>query len=183
MLIVQRDDVIEYFAANTVDPALRHSALPRTRRLVRRGLMALARRNSKTSHLWEVARTLYPHEEAKRKAWMKMHQKLLDRGKIEKLVGVLRAIKSDNAEIAEKLRTEADYLERNRERMRYPTFRRQHLFVGSGVNEAGCKTVIAVRLKRSGMFWTVRGANAIVALRCCQLNGEFQNYWEGRQAA
>jgi Uncharacterised protein family (UPF0236) len=134
-------------------------------------------------HLWEVARTLYPHEEAKRKVWMKMHQKLLDRGKIEKLVGVLRAIKSDNAEIAEKLRTKADYFERNRERMRYPTFRRQHLFVGSGVIEAGCKTVIAVRLKRSGMFWTVRGANAIVALRCCQLNGEFENYWEARRAA
>ena len=134
-------------------------------------------------HLWDVARKLYPNDEAKQKAWMKMHQKLLDRGKIEKLVGALRAIKSENAEIAEKVRTEADYFERNRERMRYPKFRRQHLFVGSGVIEAGCKTVIAARLKRSGMFWTVRGANAIVALRCCQLNGEFENYWEGRRAA
>ena len=44
--------------------------------------------------------------------------------------------------------------------MRYPKFRRQHLFVGSGVIEAGCKTVIGSRLKQSGMFWTVRGANA-----------------------
>ena len=50
--------------------------------------------------------------------------------------------------------------------MRYPKFRRQHLFVGSGVIEAGCKTFIGSRLKQSGMFWTVRGANAIVALRC-----------------
>ena len=99
------------------------------------------------------------------------------------LVGALGAIKSENTEIAEKVRTEADYFERNRERMRYPKFRCQHLFVGSGVIEAGCKTVIAVRLKRSGMFWTVRGANAIVALRCCQLNGEFENCWEGRRAA
>jgi hypothetical protein len=135
-------------------------------------------------HLWEVARRLFPNEEGKQKAWMKIHQKrLLDRGKIEKLVGALRSIKSDNSEVAEKIRTEADYFERNRERMRYPKFRRQHLFVGSGVIEAGCKTVIAARLKRSGMFWTVRGANAIVALRCCQLNGEFENYWEGRRAA
>jgi hypothetical protein len=134
-------------------------------------------------HLWEVARKLYPNDQVKQKAWMKMHQKLLDRGKIEKLVDALRAIKSDNAEIEEKIRTEADYFERNRERMRYPKFRRQHLFVGSGVIEAGCKTVIAARLKRSGMFWTVRGANAIVALRCCQLNSEFENYWEGRRAA
>jgi len=135
-------------------------------------------------HLWEIARKLYPNEEGKQKAWMKMHQKrLLDRGKIEKLVGALRSIKSDHPEVAETIRTEADYFERNRERMRYPKFRRQHLFIGSGVIEAGCRTVIASRLKRSGMFWTVRGANAIVALRCCQLNGEFENYWEERRVA
>jgi hypothetical protein len=135
-------------------------------------------------HLWEVARKLYPNDEGKQKAWMKIHQKLLlDRGKIEKLVGALRSIESDRPEITEKIRTEADYFERNAERMRYPKFRRQHLFVGSGVIEAGCKTVVAFRLKRSGMFWTVRGANAILALRCCHLNGEFEDYWEERRAA
>ena len=135
-------------------------------------------------HLWELARRLYPNDEGKQKGWMKLHQKrLLDRGKIERLVGVLRALPSDNAEVAEKIHTEADYFERNAERMRYPRFRRQHLFVGSGVIEAGCKTVIASRLKRSGMFWTVRGANAIVALRCSCLNGRFEDYWEDRQVA
>jgi len=135
-------------------------------------------------HLWEVAGRLFPNEEGKQRAWMKIHQKrLLDRGKIEKLVAALRSSKSDNPEVAEKIRTEADYFERNRERMRYPKFRRQHLFVGSGVIEAGCKTVVASRLKRSGMFWTLRGASAILALRCCYLNGEFEDYWEDRRAA
>jgi hypothetical protein len=135
-------------------------------------------------HLWEVARQLYPHEEIKQKAWMKVHQKrLLDKGKIEKLVGALRAIETTNFQMAEKLRTEADYFERNAERMRYPKFRRQHLFIGSGVIEAGCKTVIGSRLKQSGMFWTVRGANAILALRCSHLNGRFEDYWEGRREA
>jgi hypothetical protein len=134
-------------------------------------------------HLWDLARTLYPHEEGKRKAWMQLHQKrLLDKGKIEKLVAVLRAIKSRHSEVREKIRTEADYFARNAERMRYPHFRRQHLFVGSGVIEAGCKTVVASRLKRSGMFWTVRGANAILALRCACLNGRFEDYWEDRRA-
>src|SRR6266404_2138463 len=135
-------------------------------------------------HLWQVARKLYPNDEGQQKAWMKIHQKrLLDRGKIERLVSALRSIESDNLEITEKIRTEADYFERNAERMRYPKFRLQHLFVGSGVIEAGCKTVVAFRLKRSGMFWTVRGANAILALRCCHLNGEFEDYWDQRRAA
>jgi hypothetical protein len=135
-------------------------------------------------HLWEVARTLHPNQAVKQKAWMRIHQKrLLDKGKIEKLVSVLRSIKSSLPEVADKLRTEADYFEKNAERMRYPRFRRQHLFVGSGVIEAGCKTVIASRLKRSGMFWTLRGANAILALRCAYRNGSFEDYWESRRAA
>jgi hypothetical protein len=135
-------------------------------------------------HLWELARKLYPNEQASQKAWMKIHQKrLLDKGKIEKLVIAIRCIDSANPEVVEKIRLEADYFERNAERMRYPKFRRQHLFVGSGVIEAGCKTVIGSRLKQSGMFWTVRGANAIIALRCCHLNGRFEDYWESRRAA
>ena len=134
-------------------------------------------------HLWEVARRLHPNNEGNQKTWMKIHQKLLEKGKIEKLVLSLRSIDADHPDVAEKIRTEADYFARNAERMRYPQFRRQHLFVGSGVIEAGCKTVIGSRLKRSGMFWTVRGANAILALRCCHLNRRFEDYWEGRRAA
>lgn len=115
---------------------------------------------------------------------MKFHQKrLLDKGKIEKLVASLRSIDSTNAEVLEKIRVEANYFETNAQRMRYPKFRSQHLFVGSGVIEAGCKTVIGSRLKQSGMFWTVRGANAIIALRCCHLNGRLEDYWESRRAA
>jgi hypothetical protein len=135
-------------------------------------------------HLWELARKLHPNEQAQQKAWIKLHQRrLLDKGKIEKLVGSLRSIDSANPEVLEKIRIEADYLERNAERMRYPKFRSQHLFIGSGVIEAGCKTVIGSRLKQSGMFWTLRGANAIIALRCCHLNGRFEDYWAARRAA
>ena len=135
-------------------------------------------------HLWEIARLLSPNDPGSQKAWMKVHQKrLLDKGKIEKLVLALHSLPHADAKVLEKIRIEADYFEKNAERMRYPKFRRMHLFVGSGVIEAGCKTVIASRLKQSGMFWTVRGANAIVALRCCYLNGRFEDYWDHRRAA
>jgi Zn-finger nucleic acid-binding protein len=135
-------------------------------------------------HLWDLARKLHPSNTRAQKRWMGVHQKRwLDRGKIEKLVASLRAIAATNAELSENLRTEADYFETHTERMRYPKFRKQHLFVGSGVIEAGCKSVVGSRLKQSGMFWTVRGANAILALRCSHLNGRFEDYWEGRRAA
>lgn len=133
-------------------------------------------------HLWDLARKLFPNQEAEQRRWMMVHQDLLDEGKVEALVAALRAIDSSNPELVEKIRIEARDFENNTERMRYPKFRAQHLFVGTGVIEAGCKALIGSRCKQSGMFWTVRGANAILALRCCQFNGRFEDYWEARRA-
>lgn len=133
-------------------------------------------------HLWDLAAQLYPNDAARQKRWIMAQQDKLDHGKIKRLVATLRGLPVTPTELAEKVRTEADYFERNAQRMDYPEFRRQHLFVGSGVIEAGCKTVMGSRLKRSGMFWTLRGANAILALRCCRLSGNFENYWEARRA-
>jgi hypothetical protein len=134
-------------------------------------------------HLWELARALYPSEEIKQKRWMMRQQSKLDDGKIEKVVRYLRALETADPQLADKIRIEADYFERNAARMRYPQFRRQKLFVGSGVIEAGCKTVIGSRLKQSGMFWTVRGANAVIALRCNRLSSKFEDYWASRSKA
>jgi hypothetical protein len=131
-------------------------------------------------HLWELSAKLFPNDERERKRWTVRAIDRLDRGKIEGLVKILRKLHPANAERIKMVINEANYFERNAERRRYPAFRAQGLFVGSGVVEAGCKTVIGSRLKRSGMFWTVRGANAIIALRCCYLNSRFEDYWESR---
>jgi hypothetical protein len=63
-------------------------------------------------------------------------------------------------------------------RMRYPEFRAQGLCTSTGVVEAGCKVAIGTRLKRSGMHWSVTGADAIIALRCCKLSGRFEDFWQ-----
>ena len=75
-----------------------------------------------------------------------------------------------------------DYFQTNADRLRYARFRSQGRFVGSGVVEAGCKTIVGHRLKQSGMRWTVRGANAIIALRCCEISGRWEEFWEARSA-
>jgi hypothetical protein len=134
-------------------------------------------------HLWNLARALYPNEETRQKRWVTRRQAQLDGGKIENLARSLRSLDAANPELADTIRIEADYFERNAARMRYPEFRSQHLFIGSGVIEAACKTVIGSRLKQSGMFWTARGANAIIALRCHRLSGKFEDYWASRSQA
>jgi hypothetical protein len=127
-------------------------------------------------HLWAVTRQLYVEDAPAQRRWVMVKQDKLDNGQIERLVASLHALERSHPGMAEILDTEANYFERNKERMRYPEFRKQGFFVGSGVIEAGCKTILG-RLQQSGMSWTVRGANAVIALRCCHLSGKFEDYW------
>jgi len=104
----------------------------------------------------------------------------LDEGKVEKIIRQARQLLPQAAEARKKAEAEIHFLEQNKEYLRYEVFRAQGLFVGSGVIEAGCKTLIGQRLKQSGMEWSLRGANAIISLRCTIKSGRFEDYWESR---
>ena len=117
---------------------------------------------------------------AETQQWVRLHQELLDRGDIEALLDAMRQLPAGDKTARKARRTSIEYFRKNAERMRYACFRSQGLFVGSGVVEAGCKTIIGQRLKQSGRRWTVRGANAIIALRCCQLSNRWEEFWEAR---
>jgi len=110
--------------------------------------------------------------------WMR-----LDSGEVEKIAREARTLTPKEPAARKKAATEVGYLETNKERMRYNKFRERGLFVGSGVIEAGCRHVIGLRLKQSGMEWSVEGANAIISLRCVTLSGRLEDYWEDRSAA
>jgi len=81
---------------------------------------------------------------------------------------------------AQKVEEALDYFVHNVERMQYRTFRRQGFFIGSGVIEAGCKTVIGSRCKQSGMFWGTPGAQNILALRCIHASRRRDQFWKER---
>jgi hypothetical protein len=73
---------------------------------------------------------LFPYDEVGKKRWVKRFQQKLDSGKIKKLVADLRSTPGANDELSQAVEAEAAYYEKNAERMRYPDFRRQNLFVG-----------------------------------------------------
>jgi hypothetical protein len=103
---------------------------------------------------------------------------LLERGEIEALVERMRQGLARGGQRRKEGLKRVEYFAQRKEQMRYGEFRRQGLFIGSGVIEAGCKTLIGKRLKQSGMFWSVAGANAIIAARCCLYSGRFEQFWE-----
>jgi hypothetical protein len=73
-----------------------------------------------------------------------------------------------------------DYFINNVSRMQYGTFRRQGYFIGSGVVEAGCKTIIGGRCKQSGIFWGKTGVKSVLALRCIHHSCRTNEFWKER---
>ncbi len=130
-------------------------------------------------HVSDVAKAIYGPGTDLAEQWAKLRRDEFDDGKIDSLLAALRV----HAEANDEARKCLDYVIRNQDRMRYPEFRAQGLCVSTGVVESGCKVAIGTRLKRSGMHWTVAGADAIIALRCSKLSGRLEDFWERRSVA
>ena len=99
--------------------------------------------------------------------------------KVEQLIAQARQECAGKAQ-AQAVEKELGYFVNNVQRMQYGTFRRQGFFIGSGVIEAGCKTVIGSRCKQSGMFWGEPGAENVPALRCIQSSRRLGEFWRAR---
>lgn len=134
-------------------------------------------------HFWNVARKIFAGDKNKLKTWAEYRRKELDLGEVEKVISAMKALFPITGEDKDIIEKEINYFENNKERMRYKKFRDMGLFIGSGVIEAGCRTIIGQRLKQSGMHWTVKAANNIISLRCCMFSNRWENFWEYRTCA
>jgi hypothetical protein len=121
--------------------------------------------------LWGVAHLVWGEEDPAAKRWMKPVRKHLRNGHIERLLTRLKELPARSQDAKAAAREAAGYFLRNAERMRYRRFRRQGLFIGSGVVEAGCKHIVGQRLKGSGMRWSLDGLRSILSLRLAVLYG------------
>jgi hypothetical protein len=125
-------------------------------------------------HVCNIIKQTVPDEQA-RLLHKKDCYKLLEEGDICLLTAHFASLPSANEEQSKAINRENGYFSENASRMQYAKFKEAGLFVGSGVIEAACKNVIGKRLKQSGMRWSLRGANSIIALRCSVLSGFFDS--------
>jgi len=132
-------------------------------------------------HVSDLAAALYGKDsataavaEARWKDWLEADQV---QAVLDQANQAVKPLRGPRREVALKNLT---YVENNKDRMLYGTYRRRGLFYGSGVVEAGCKTVVGQRLKNSGMFWTQTGALNVAILRCALLDERFDQYWDQR---
>ena len=133
-------------------------------------------------HVGDLCRALFDRDLKRFNRYRDRWVHALEEGDIEGILEQARRLLPKDPKAGKDARTQIGYFEKNKQHMRYAAFRKQGYFIGSGVIEAGCKTVIGQRLKQSAMEWTLAGANAIIALRCTTLSNRFEDYWEQRAA-
>ena len=131
-------------------------------------------------HAGEVLRALHgpqPADSPEHKKRLHHWAKELLKDRVKELVASARTNAAGTA-TEQAVEKALGYFENNLDRMQYKTFRDKGFFIGSGVIEAGCKSVIGARCKQSGMRWTVRGAENILALRCIQSSDRLDDFWK-----
>lgn len=130
-------------------------------------------------HAGRVLDALLGKEHPDRKSQQRRWAKRLLKDRVGLLISQTRqaCVGQSNASA---VMAELGYFERNIARMRYGTFRACGYFIGSGVVEAGCKTIIGARCKQSGMFWSKPGAQNILALRCIHQSRRLDQFWKYR---
>ncbi len=134
-------------------------------------------------HYWELGRVVYATDQKRLQAWAESRREELDRGDVESVIRAIKRLRPSGKELQKLCETTIGYYVNNLHRMHYQDYRNEGHFVGSGVLEAGCRTVIGQRLKLSGMHWTVRGSNNIIGLRSCILSGRWEDFWAYRATA
>ncbi|MBU6401240.1 MAG: ISKra4 family transposase [Verrucomicrobia bacterium] len=103
---------------------------------------------------------------------------LWDQDQVEAMIAAARArLASLGSRATNSLGTQIDYFQKNKDRMRYGTYRKLGYFYGSGVVEAACKTIVGARFKQSGMLWGQPGAQNVLALRCALLSHRWEQCW------
>ncbi len=127
-------------------------------------------------HVHDLAKQLAPVLGDNQPAWLADRLEDLDQGDIEALVKATTALPVNDTD-REQIDTALDYFIKNAQRMRYQIFRDLGMFIGSGVVEAGCKTLVGQRLKLSGMRWNIPGATAILTLRCHRESNRWDQIW------
>lgn len=140
-----------------------------------------------SEHLWALSRALYRQDDPKDKArgdrWVKERIDSLKKDGPGALLRALKRRRPKTAEQREALRKETGYFSTNRRRMNYPKYLADGMMIGSGPVEAACKVVVGQRMKQSGMRWSDSGADAMLAVRACVLNQDYDKLQKMARAA
>lgn len=158
------------------------------RRLFPNAILTLDIRHAQ-ERLWKVGRLLHPEGSQELADWVEPLQQLLYQGRLQELLSRLGEMNfvGPGSKHKRKVQTKAvAYLQKREGLMKYQEWREQDLVLASGVVEGAARYVIGERLDNSGMRWIAQRAEAVLLLRCIEVNGDWEEFFafseEQRQA-
>ncbi len=136
-----------------------------------------------SEYVWDVARSAYPENLKRQKNWVKKPLDWLKASQWEKVIAFVKPLQ-ERSETVESAKALERYLRNNSSRIDYKRYLEMGLMIGSGVVESSNRRIVSQRLKQSGMHWSVRGANSVMALRACYLSSSdlWCQVWKQRAA-
>ena len=134
-----------------------------------------------TDHLWKNAKELFGENSEKSELWVRKYKSLIWNGKINKVLKLLwqEVQRHPKCKALKKL---YHYFKLRKKKMRYDYFRKKGYYIGSGAIEAANKYAVQSRLKRTGMKWTIEGANSIAFLKTQYHSGKWEEIWQNQAA-
>lgn len=129
-----------------------------------------------SEHLHELAGIIHSDNQGEATQLAKCWEGYILKDKLEDILLEARSLAGEGNR--EQIEDKLPYFEDNAEAMRYGTFRKAGIFIGSGVVEASCKTVVGKRMKHSGAFWSQQGAGHILDFRTALASGRFDSTWK-----
>ena len=128
-----------------------------------------------SEHLHGLVNIIYEPDSKDARRVARKWTKWLLRNKVDQIIAQARNLAPPK--LRNNIDKKLEYFENNRSGMLYGTFQNKGYFIGSGVIEAGCKSVIGKRLKQSGMFWSEEGAENMLTFRTALESNRMNDLW------
>jgi hypothetical protein len=133
-------------------------------------------------YLGEILDLLFGKQSPRAIAQLKRWKQMLFEDQVHKVIKEARRLAATHIH-QQAINAKINYLHNNQQRMQYGTCLSKGYFYGSGVIEAGCKSVIGKRAKQSGMFCSQQGVENVLAIRTALCSNRFDSYWDRKNAA
>jgi hypothetical protein len=133
--------------------------------------------------LWLAAYCFHAEGSKAAEVFVTERLRMLLEGNVGRLIGGLRQMRTKQRLTGSKAKTLGSvigYLHNNQDHMHYDEYLAAGYPIGSGVAEGACRHVVKDRMERSGMRWTVEGAQAMLHLRTIYLNGDWNDFIDYR---
>ncbi len=130
-------------------------------------------------YLWKAAYLFYEEGSDEASAFVRDRVLRILRGEVGYVIGGLRQMGTKRklpTKKQEQLARICNYLDGNRHRMCYAEYLEAGCPIASGVIEGACRHLVKDRMERSGMRWTIDGAQAMLDLRSTSINDQWSAF-------